>query len=111
MSNNDKQFDKLTFTNFCLELGIKNYFSTPTHPQSNGQAEITIRTIIIALKTRLEASKDHWVDHLLSVFWGHMMTAQKATNETPFSLAFGTKFVAPVEIGLASPRAELSYPY
>ena len=31
-----------------------------------------------------------------------------ATQETPFALAFGTEAVAPVEVGLKSPRVELA---
>ena len=45
MSNNRKQFDNPKFRDFCAELGIKNYYSSPAHPQSNGQAEVTIRTL------------------------------------------------------------------
>ena len=37
------------------------------------------------------------------------MTMQKlATRETPFALAFGTEAVAPIEVGLKSPRIELA---
>ena len=54
MSNNGKQFDNAKFRDFCAELGIKNYYSSPAHPQSNGQAEVTIRTLKAALKTKLE---------------------------------------------------------
>ena len=34
--------------------------------------------------------------------------AELATRETPFALAFGTEVVAPVEVGLKSPRIELA---
>ena len=51
MSDNGKQFDNPKFRDFCAELGIKNYYSSPTHPQSNRQAEVTIRTLKAALKT------------------------------------------------------------
>ena len=34
--------------------------------------------------------------------------SKSVTQETPFSLAFGTEAVAPVEIGLESPRIELA---
>ena len=34
--------------------------------------------------------------------------AKSATQETPFALAFGTEAVAPIEIGLKSPRTELA---
>ena len=36
VSDNEKQFDNAKFRDFCAELGIKNYYSSPAHPQSNG---------------------------------------------------------------------------
>ena len=41
------------------------------------------------------------------MLWAYKTTCKSATHETPFALAFGTKAVAPVEIGLKSPRIEL----
>ena len=35
VSNNGKQFDNSAFRNFCSELGIKNHYSSPAHPQAN----------------------------------------------------------------------------
>ena len=32
VSNNGKQFKNPKFRDFCAELGIKNYYSSPTHP-------------------------------------------------------------------------------
>ena len=57
MSDNGKQFENPKFKKFYAELGIRNNFSAPAHPQSNGQAEVTIRTIKAALKTKIEALK------------------------------------------------------
>ena len=57
MSDNGKQFDNPNFRDFCAELEIKNCYSSPAHPQSNGQAEVTIRTLKAALKTKLEDLK------------------------------------------------------
>ena len=34
--DNGKQFDNSAFRNFCLELGIRNHYSSPAHPQANG---------------------------------------------------------------------------
>ena len=57
MSDNGKQFDNPKFMDFCAELGIKNYNLSLAHLQSNGQAEVTIRTLKAALKTKLEDLK------------------------------------------------------
>ena len=107
MSDNGKQFDKAKLWDFCAELGIKNYYSSLAHLQSNGQAEVTIRTLKAALKTKLEDLKGKWVEYLPEVLWAYRTTRKSATQETPFALAFGTKAVAPVEVGLKSPRIEL----
>ena len=108
VSDNGKQFDNAKFRDFCAELEIKNYYSSPAHPQSNGQAEVTIRTLKAALKTKLEDLKGNWVEYLPEVLWAYRTTQKSATRETPFALAFGTVAVAPVEVGIKSPRIELA---
>ena len=108
MSNNGKQFDNPKFRDFYAELGIKNYYSSPTHPQSNGQTEVTIRTLKAALKTKLEDFKGKWVDYVPEVLWAYRTTRKSATQKTPFALAFGTEAVAPAEIELKFLRIELA---
>ena len=106
--DNGKQFDNQRFKKFCAELGVKNYYSSPTHPQSNKQAEVTIRTLKAALKTKIENLKGIWVDYLLEVLWVYRTTHKTATQETLFALAFGTEAVPLVEVGLKSPRVEFT---
>ena len=108
MSDNGKQFDNPKFRDFCAELRIRNYYSSPAHPQSNGQAEVTIRTLKATLKTKLEDLKGKWVEYLPEVLWAYRTTRKSTTQETSFTLSFGTEAVAPVEIGLKSPRIELA---
>ncbi|RVW64549.1 hypothetical protein CK203_040370 [Vitis vinifera] len=61
IADNGPQFDSIAFRNFCSELNIRNSYSTPRYPQSNGQAEATNKTLITALKKRLEQAKGKWV--------------------------------------------------
>ena len=42
------------------------------------------------------------------MLWAYRTTRKTTTRETPFSLAFGTEAVAPVEVGLKSPRIEFT---
>ena len=108
MSDNGKQFDNAKFREFCVELGVKNYYSSLAHSQSNGQEEVTIRTLKAALNTKLEDLKGKWVEYLPKVLWAYRTTCKSATQKTPFALAFGTEVVAPVDLGLKSPRIELA---
>ena len=42
------------------------------------------------------------------MLWTYRTTRRSAIQETPFALAFGTEVVAPVEVGLKSPRVEFT---
>ena len=103
---NGKQFDNSAFRNFCSELGIKNHYSSPAHPQANGQVEVTNRTLLKIIKTRLEGAKGIWHDELPSILWAYWTTARTPTGETPFRLAYGADAIIPTEVGLTSYRVE-----
>ena len=40
ISDNGHQYNNTPFKEFCEQLGIKNHYSSPSHPQANKQAEI-----------------------------------------------------------------------
>ena len=75
-----------TPSSFFSQLGIKNHYSSLTHPQAKGQVEVTNRSLFKIIKTQLEGAKGVWPE------------------ETPFRLAYGSKAVIPAEVGLTSYR-------
>jgi hypothetical protein len=77
------------FKEFCSDLGIKNFFSSPGYPHSNGQAKVSNKVILNGIKRRLEEAKGKWVEELPSVMWTHRTTIRKSIGETPFALAYG----------------------
>ena len=84
VSDNGKQFDNDAFRDFCSQLGIKNHYSSPTHPQANGQVEVTNRSLLKIIKTQLEVAKGIWPNELPSVLWAYRTTTRTPTRETPF---------------------------
>uniref|UniRef100_A0A2N9JBM8 Uncharacterized protein n=1 Tax=Fagus sylvatica TaxID=28930 RepID=A0A2N9JBM8_FAGSY len=104
ISDNGTQFEGKLFKGFCSELGIKNFFSSPGYPQSNGQAEVSNKVILDGIKKRLEEAKGRWVEELPSVMWTHRTTKRRSTGETPFALAYGVEAVIPLEVGLPTTR-------
>ena len=90
VTDNGRQFDNLRLREFCQSWGIHKLFSSPNHPQSNGQVEAANKTIKENLKKMLEKLKGAWADELPGVLWAHRTIEKEATGETPFSLAFGT---------------------
>ena len=57
ISDNRQQFDNQGFRDFCSSLGIRNQFSSPGHPQANGQTEVTNRTLLKIIKAKLDDAK------------------------------------------------------
>ena len=60
ISDNGLQFNSRAFREFCGDLGIKNKYSTPMYPQSNGQAKAVNKIIVNGLKKRLDGAKGKW---------------------------------------------------
>jgi hypothetical protein len=71
VTDNGKQFDCRPFCMWCAELRIWNYYSTPIHPQANGQIEAKNKTLLKTLKKKLGKMKGAWVDHVLEVLWAY----------------------------------------
>ncbi|KAL6343061.1 hypothetical protein AAG906_017873 [Vitis piasezkii] len=94
-----KDKDELLF-----ELSIRIVLTR--YPQSNGQAEATNKTLINALKKRLEQAKGKWVEELPGVLWAYRTTPGRPTGNTPFALAYGMDAVIPTEIGLPTIRTD-----
>ena len=87
--DNGLQFDSRAFREFCCDLGIKNRYSTPAYPQSNGQAEAINKTILNGLKKRLDGVKGRWAKDLPNVLWAYRTTPKRSTGENSFSLTYG----------------------
>ena len=104
VSDNGSQFDSRVYRDFCQELKIRNLYSTPRYPQSNGQAEATNKTMLTALKKRLDSAKGKWVEELPRVLWAYRTMARKPTDVSPFAVTYGMEVVIPTEIGLPTVR-------
>ena len=88
-------------------MKIKNLYSTPRYPQSNSQAEAFNKTLLTALKKRLDSAKGKWVDELPGVLWAYRMTARKTTDISPFTLTYGMEAIVSTEIGMPTLQTDI----
>ncbi|KAM1072543.1 hypothetical protein ACFX1Q_018552 [Malus domestica] len=95
-------FDNNKFRMFCSKFNINLCFASPAHPQSNGQVEAINKIIKRTLKTSLDKAKGCWLEFVPQVVWSYRTSYRTSTGETPFSLAFGTEAVVPVELEQAT---------
>ena len=68
------------------------------------EVEVTNRSLLKIIKTRLEGAKGIWPEELPSVLWAYRTTARTPTGETPFRLTYGSEAVIPAEVGITSYR-------
>ena len=93
ISDNECQFDNTPFREFCKQLGFKNHYSSPSHPQVNRQAEVANRSLLKIIKTPLEGAKGIWPDELPNILWAYKTIVRTPTGETSFKLAYGSDAV------------------
>ena len=94
----------MLFRDFCEQFGIKNHYSSPSHPQANGQAEVTNQSLLKIIKTRLEGANGVWLNEILGVLWAYRTIMRIPTRETSFKLAYGSEAVIPTEVHMANHR-------
>ncbi|XP_064966400.1 uncharacterized protein LOC135675135 [Musa acuminata AAA Group] len=104
ITDNGPQFAGRRFREFCADHGIQPRFSSVAHPQTNGLAEVTNRSILDELKRRVSVARSTWTDELPSVLCSLRTTPKTATGESPYSLAFGTEAVLPPEVAITTLR-------
>ena len=107
VSDNGRQFDNALFKDFYEHFGIQNHYSSPAHPQANGQAEVANRSLLKIIKTRLKGAKGVWPDELPGVLWAYRTTVRTLTGETPFKLAYESEAIIPAEVHMANHRVTM----
>src|SRR5271156_5594686 len=71
-------------------------YSSPYHPQANGQAESSNKSLLKILKRTLEQNKRQWHTKLRLALWTNRITLKKATGQSPFELVYGLQERLPI---------------
>jgi len=102
ISDNGMNITSKQVASFYAKYKITHQFYTTYYPQRNGQVEISNRTILDSL----DKTKGKWVEKLLGVLWAYRTNKRVPTRETPFSLAYGTETIIPVDISMPTFQVE-----
>src|SRR6266540_1547433 len=108
ITNNGTQFTSAEFKDWCEELGIKIYYASVAHPQSNGQVERANGMVLKSIKSRvfdrLKPYAGKWARELPSVLWALRTSPSQATRESSCFLTYDSEAVLPTELEFGSPR-------
>ena len=92
-----RQFEATLFQEMCGLLGITKTRTTSFHPQSDGQSERNIKTLVKMLAMAAD-QKDDWDEHLPYISMAYRATVQESSGFSPNFLMFGRELAMPVDL-------------
>ena len=98
ISDRDAKFLSYFWKTLWSKLGTKLLFSTSCHPQTDGQTEVTNRTLGTLLRTVLKTNLKRWEDCLPFVEFAYNRSVHSATRMTPFEVVYGRNPLTPVDL-------------
>ena len=98
VSDRDVKFVSHFWRTLWGKLGTKLLFSTSYHPQTDGQTEVTNRTLGSLLRTMLRANPRRWEDLLSCVEFSYNRAVHSATSLSPFQVVYGRNPLTPMDL-------------
>ncbi|XP_025678951.1 uncharacterized protein [Arachis hypogaea] len=85
-------------TRLMKKYGIIHKVATAYHPQTNGQADVSIREIKRILEKIVKPHMRDWSTKLTDALWAYRTTYKTLIGMSPFRLVYCMAFHLPVEI-------------
>src|SRR5436190_19328720 len=79
ITDNGTQFNCKSFKDLCQKWRIYLRFASVAHHQTNEQAESANKSILTALKKKLDDKKGRWAEEIPSILWSYRTTYKEAT--------------------------------
>jgi hypothetical protein len=98
ISDGGTHFTNAQFRNLLAKYGVNHRISTPYHPQTNGQAEISNREIKNILQKTVRPDRKDWTQKLEDALWAYRTAYKMPIGMSPFRLVYGKGCHLPVKI-------------
>ena len=97
LTDNGTHFTSAMMNSLLKELGVTHLYSTPYHPQTNGQIERYNSTMDAKIATLANARKTDWDEKLSFVTFNYNTTIHATTKQIPFEMLFGRLPILPFD--------------
>jgi transposase InsO family protein len=97
LTDNGTHFTSSLTNELIKEIGATHLYSTPYHPQSNGQIERFNSTMDAKIAALSNSRKTNWDDQLSLVTFNYNTSTHSSTKQVPFEMMYGRKPVLPFD--------------
>ena len=94
-SDQDTQFCNDFWVALFNNLGTTIDFSTASHPESNGQTQLTNITILDLLRTYVHSQPRKWDQYIHVLQFAYNNTIHSSTGKAPFKIVYGKLLPTP----------------
>ncbi|GJX65552.1 reverse transcriptase domain-containing protein [Tanacetum coccineum] len=98
ISDRGTHFCNDKFAKVMSKYGVTHRLSTPYHPQTSGQVEVTNRGLKRILERTVGENRASWSDKLDDALWAFKTTYKTPIGCTPYKLVYGKVCHLPVEL-------------
>jgi len=98
MSDRDAKFPSHFWISLWRQVRTKLLFITTCHPQTDGQTEITNRTLTTLLRGVVSKSLRDWDVKLAHAELAYNRAPSYATSHSPFEVSYGLNRVTPIDL-------------
>jgi hypothetical protein len=98
VSDRDPRITARYYAELSRLMGTELNMSTAQHPQSDGQSEREVRTLVTALRAFCNNHQDDWDDILPMLELGFNTSVQASTQRSPYELLYGQQPRTPLDV-------------
>lgn len=98
VSDRDTKFLSHFWLTLWRKLGTTLKFSTTSHPQTDGQTEVTNRTLGTLLRALATKTPSKWEEHLPHAEFAYNRVPSKTTGVCPFMCVYGLNPITPIDL-------------